>query len=48
MSEGKIYPVPAEVAAHAWINDAYKSMAIIYAIEKSAEKVGRPVLVGNE
>ena len=27
MSEGKIYPVPAEVAAHAWINDAqYKEM----------------------
>ena len=21
MSEGKLYPVPAEVAAHAWIND---------------------------
>jgi len=27
MSEGKLYPVPAEVAAHAWINDAqYKEM----------------------
>ena len=27
MSEGKIYPVPAEVAAHAWINEAqYKEM----------------------
>lgn len=36
------------VESHASIYDAYKSMAIVYAIEESAEKAGRPVLVRNE
>ena len=36
------------VESHASIYDAYKSMAVVFAIEESAAKGGQPVLVRNE
>jgi UDP-N-acetyl-2-amino-2-deoxyglucuronate dehydrogenase len=37
-----------DVESHASIHDAYRSMAVVFAIEESAAQAGRPVLVRNE